>query len=280
VAVYRHDRRRRGTLVLVVITSLTLATLDERGSGIIDGVRTATRDVVAPVQDLADVAVQPTADFFDGLGRSGSLEAENARLRHRLEAARDALVRAKEDRARVKQLEEIADVPQVPAADTVTARVLSRSVGKLEKTFEIDRGRDDGLQVGMAVVVGKGTLVGQVIAASRSRATVRRIDDRRFVVGVRVVGKDTLGPLGILEGQSDSNLLRLSFLAGGASVEKDQAVVTAGLDDEPFPPDLPVGLVERATDRGLADPRDGLVRPSVDLDAIDVVRVLLIRVGK
>ena len=41
-------------LVLLVITSLALVSLDERGSGIINSARTAAQDVVSPLQDLAD----------------------------------------------------------------------------------------------------------------------------------------------------------------------------------------------------------------------------------
>ena len=59
VVVYRHDRRRRLTLVLLVITSLALISLDERGSGIIDSARTAAQDVVAPLQNARRRRDQP-----------------------------------------------------------------------------------------------------------------------------------------------------------------------------------------------------------------------------
>ena len=73
----RHDRRRRLTLVLLVITSLALVSLDERGSSIIDSARTAAQDVVSPVQDLADDVINPVSDWLDGLGRANELQDEN-----------------------------------------------------------------------------------------------------------------------------------------------------------------------------------------------------------
>jgi cell shape-determining protein MreC len=54
VVVYRQDRRRRLTLVLLVITSLVLISLDERGSAVLDSVRSAAQDVIAPVQGVVD----------------------------------------------------------------------------------------------------------------------------------------------------------------------------------------------------------------------------------
>jgi len=77
VVVYRQDRRRRLTLVLLVITSLVLITLDERGSGVFNSARSAAQDVVAPMQRALDSVIDPVAEFFDGLGRANELRDEN-----------------------------------------------------------------------------------------------------------------------------------------------------------------------------------------------------------
>jgi hypothetical protein len=72
VVVYRHDRRRRLTLALLVLTSLALITLDERGSGLINSARSAAQDVVSPVQQLADDVVNPASDWLSSIGRGNS----------------------------------------------------------------------------------------------------------------------------------------------------------------------------------------------------------------
>ncbi len=81
MAVYRQDRRRRLTLVLLIITSLVLITLDQQGTGVVSTLRSAAQDVVSPLQDVADRAISPASDFFDCLGRADELQAENERLR-------------------------------------------------------------------------------------------------------------------------------------------------------------------------------------------------------
>jgi cell shape-determining protein MreC len=73
MAVYRHDRRRRMTLVMLIITSLVLITLDQQGTGALGSIRTAAQDVISPLQDLADSAISPVSDFFDSLGRANEL---------------------------------------------------------------------------------------------------------------------------------------------------------------------------------------------------------------
>ena len=81
MAVYRQDRRRRITLVMLIITSLVLITLDQQGTGVVATLRSTAQDVISPLQDVADSAISPVTDFFDSLGRGNELEAENERLR-------------------------------------------------------------------------------------------------------------------------------------------------------------------------------------------------------
>ena len=75
-------------LVLLVITSLALVSLDERGSGIINSARTAAQDVVSPIQSLADDVFNPASDWLDGLGRANELQDQNEKLQRELDAAK------------------------------------------------------------------------------------------------------------------------------------------------------------------------------------------------
>src|SRR5262245_66483860 len=81
MAVYRQDRRRRITLVLLIVTSLALITFDQRDSGVVRSLRSVAQDVVSPIQGVADDAISPVTDFFDDIGQAGRLRDENAALR-------------------------------------------------------------------------------------------------------------------------------------------------------------------------------------------------------
>jgi len=99
VDITRYSRRRRLTLVLLIITSLALLSLDERGSGIINSARSAAQDVVSPIQDLADDVFNPAANWIDGLGRANELQDQNDQLRRELDAANAQLAAGKADQA-------------------------------------------------------------------------------------------------------------------------------------------------------------------------------------
>jgi rod shape-determining protein MreC len=278
VVVYRQDRRRRVTLALLVLTSLALISLDERGSGLIDSARTAAQGVVAPVQDGVDTVVSPVTDFFDNISRAGRLEDENRRLRRELAQARTQAAGAAIALARNQELEQLLDIPSVADYDGVVASVVAGETGNFSRTFRIDKGSTSGIGRGMPVVVG-GALVGRVASVARTNAIVQRLDDRSFGVGVQLIeSKNKLGPVGVATGRAASTtlLLRISVDSSAtetAVVKKDDLAVTAGTFAG-FPKGLPVGYVVRNLTSGGAAPQDGALRPIVDLDRLDVVKVL------
>ena len=82
MAVYRRPARSRFTLLLLVLTSITLLTLDYRGtgSGVVEAVKDGARDVFAPVQDVSDKVFSPVGNFVGGVLHYGDLKSENQRL--------------------------------------------------------------------------------------------------------------------------------------------------------------------------------------------------------
>lgn len=276
----RHDRRRRLTLVLLVVTSLALVSLDERGSGIIDSARSAAQDVVSPVQDLADDVINPVADWFDGLGRADEFRDENEKLRRELDAAKSEVASAKASLAELAQLKQILDLPDVADGDAVTAEVVGQGAGNFSRSLRISKGSSSGIVKGMPVVFGangKAALVGTVVRVSANESIVQRIDDGSFGVGAQLVQGSGAGPKGTVEGQRGSNLLRFSVIDDSATtvvLKKGDIAVTLGSENEPYPAGLAIGTVVRTVDSGGAVARDAALRPILDLDALTVVKVL------
>jgi len=263
-----------------VITSLALISVDERGSGIIDSARTAAQDVVSPLQTLADDVINPVADWFDGLGRANELQDQNEQLRRQLADARSEVAAAKGSAARLAELEQILDLPSIDDSTGITADVVSQGTGNFTRTFQISKGSNDGIVKGYPVVVGANNgaaLVGQVVTVSKSRAIVRRIDDRNFAVGAHLVQGTKFGPAGIATGQSGINLLRFSVIVDNATaavLNKGDVAVTLGGDKDLFPANLVIGTVVQKVGAGGAIARDADLRPIVDVDALTVVKVL------
>jgi rod shape-determining protein MreC len=277
VVVYRQDRRRRLTLVLLVITSLVLISLDERGSGLVDSARSVAQDVISPLQRVVDSAIDPVADFFDSLGRADELEAENAQLRDA-----NAKLRAEVDGAQAavsenERLRAIVDIPQIEDYDAIAATVETGSVDNFHRTWRIDKGSAKGIAVDMAVVAPGGVLVGRVQSVATNSAVIQRVDDRDFGAGAQLVQAGALGPIGAVRGIANNSLLsfQLSDTANaGTAIGKDDLVVTSGGAASIFPKGLPIGHVKKAVPATAAVARDTKVTPSVDLDEVDFVKIL------
>jgi len=275
VVVYQPDRRRRVVLVLLVLTALALISFDERGSSTIDTMRSSAADVIQPVRDASSNAFNPVTDWLDGLGRASELQSENQRLRRELAQAKTEAAAGAAARARVKELEDLFDLPQVEDYNGVVANVVGQGSG-FDRTFSIDKGSNAGIAKDMPVVVG-GALVGKVFRVTRGSAIIQRIDDRQFGVGAQIVEKSAFGPKGIALGQGDSTNLRFSPYADAAlvgTIKKGSVAITSGGFGDAYPRGLPIGTVVRDVIAGGSVARDAELRPIVDLDSLDVVKVL------
>lgn len=281
MVVYRRDTQRRSVLLLVVITSLILVTVDSRGNGLINSVKGVARDVIRPIQSVVDDAFTPVRDLFGGITDYGALRDENAKLKRDLDAAKGKLNRERAVGSQVSELEKLLDLPTIEDASGVAARVIGGAPGNFERTVQINKGTGKGVDVGQPVVAGSG-LVGKVTEASNSTATVTLIDSPGFGIGVRL---EKSNERGLAEGRTGERDMRLNFLskrlgpcAKNASpdtcISKGELVFTSAVENEAFPPDIPVAKV-----RGLEKPQGDLeytitLRPLVNLDDLTYVKIL------
>ncbi|MDP8953376.1 MAG: rod shape-determining protein MreC [Actinomycetota bacterium] len=273
MALSRRGGRSRLTLVFLILTSITVITLDFRGegAGLISSLRDGAADTLAPVRSAAASVLDPVGDALAGVTGYGDLEEENAALRARVaelegsglrgEAAQEELAEAR----RLLELDVAGDTPRV------NARVVSTPVSNFEQTVELDRGGDDGVAVGMPVVSGAG-LVGRVVGVSGSRSTVRLVTDPASAVGVRLTRSSEVA---VASGEGPGVALSLDFVDAEADVDILELVVTDGLDGNAFPPDIPVGRVTMAEAAPGELQRRVEVLPVADLAQLRLVSVLL-----
>ena len=272
MAVYRRTARPRFTLLLLVLTSITLITLDFRGqaSGVLSSVKSVGQDAFAPIQSAASAVTRPVGDFFQGIFHYGALEKENARLRQQLADSRAATLRAADAERERKSLLDLEKLGYIGDIPTVSARVVSLSLSDLDQTVQLDRGRNAGIAKGMPVVVGSG-LVGRVVSASLTRSTVLLVSDPGFAVGIRL---DPSGDVGVAHGQGQGKTLAMDPLAKDTPVTVGDVVTTSGLQQSIFPPQIPVGTVLSVTTDPGALLKSVRITPIVDLRRLTFVKVV------
>lgn len=272
MAVYRRPARSRFTLLLLVLTSVTLLTLDYRGSGAgaIAFVKDGVRDAFAPVQRTSDRVFAPVGNFVGGIVHYGDLEEENDRLREEIAEIRGGLYRADDAERERQALLDNLDLPTPEDIPRVDARVVSTNPSNFAFTVEIDKGTNAGIAEGMPVVTGAG-LVGEITDASRNRAVVQLVTDKTFSVGIRHA---ETGDIGVANGTGSLTGIDLDLIDPTTTVKKGDVVVTSGLQQSQFPPGIPVGKVKEFELRPNALQQDVTIAPVVDLRRLTFLTVL------
>ncbi|MGI8613383.1 MAG: rod shape-determining protein MreC, partial [Nocardioidaceae bacterium] len=170
------DRRRARTVAaLLVLTALSLLSVDQRlaGPSPLADLRSAVASTFGPMERGVAALASPRRWLDAGTDeRTAALEAEVDRLRAQLRTSTL-------DRARAAELDELLGLTSAGRYASVPARVVAASlVQGSERTVTIDVGSSDGVAADMTVINGDG-LVGRVLAATASTATVQLAIDPR-----------------------------------------------------------------------------------------------------
>ncbi len=237
---YGGDNRGRLLIIVLIVTSLFLITLDLRGVQVIDGLRTGTQTALTPVQKAGSWAISPLRNFLSdvtSLGRTRNkiekLQAENDKLRLSLQNRKNA-------DALLEQLKSVLDLAGTAGYKVVGAKVISQgSTTSFTQSITIDVGSNSGVRSNMTVLSGYG-LVGVVKYVYPNSALVQLASDPAFRIGARIAGSQKIG---ILSGQGTRRGV-LQLLDNRSYIKKGDVLLARGSQGgRPFVPGAPIGTV-------------------------------------
>lgn len=273
----RDTRRTRVLLALLLVTSISLITLDYRGgaSSPLNGLRSAAAAVFGPVEQVAAAIVGPVAGAVDGLSGLGDGRDEARRLRKENAELLRRLRTAEIDRSRVAELDSLLRVAGTGRYRVVPAQVIAVGAAQtFSWTVTIDAGTRDGVRPDMTVLNGDG-LVGRVKTSGPTTSTVLLAIDPESSVGVRLESSMEVG-FTTGQGLRDGSHLDLQLLDGQSTVERGDRMVTFGSQGAtPYVPGVPVGQVVRVRGTPGSQTRTAVVSPYVDFSALDLVGVVV-----
>ncbi len=268
--------RPRYTIVVLVLFSITVLTLDFRDVGIVQDARHAVGSALSPVQGAADFVATPFQNGWNGITNYTDLSDENRELQERVDELEGQIAQDEDVRVQYEQLLDTVDIPWVGSISTATARVIQQPASAFSHIVVIDKGSSVGIRVGMPVVTGAG-LVGQVVDVSSSRSSVQLLTDPEFRVGVRLASSQRFGTA---KGQGASRDLRIDTGIepdeDDADIPDDEVLTTSGIDDRSsFPASIPVGRVRRTAEANGGLTLEVFATPLADLGELSFVNVLL-----
>ncbi len=213
--------------------------------------------------------------YRSGLKKIDDLETENQRLKvdnDQFRATNQALRGVESENIRLKAALGYQDTSPFTL---VPARVIGRSPSNWWSTVIIDKGSQDLVDIGLAVVTPDG-LVGKVISLSPHSSSVLLISDENCKVAGSVESSKEQGIVRVeVHGQRTSNSIQptmtLNFLTRFAPLRAGQRVLTSGAGGI-YPPEILIGQISEFKSREL----DGqaTIEPSVDIAALSDVFVI------
>jgi rod shape-determining protein MreC len=222
-----------------LLFSLYILTSAARGNLKTDPIGPVLLWVMRPLQVGARTAADWAHEIQLTFSTVRSLRAENDKLNNRivqLEMEKNRLLEAEATNQRLRELLEFRS--QLPAG-SIIASIIANSASTWFQSCLLDKGSNDGVRKGMAVVTPLG-VVGQVVAVSARTAKVLLVTDPNSGVDVLVQRSRARG---ILSGSLDSGPV-LKYAKRSEDIQSGDRLITSGLDGV-FPKGLMVGTVSQ-----------------------------------
>jgi rod shape-determining protein MreC len=263
--------RSRLLLVLLLVSSLFLITLDLRGVNLASGIRSGVSTVISPVENLFTKVFSPVGNFASDVRNFGQSKKQITELNKQIDLLKAKQVLDEDMVSQLNQLRNVLDLAGSGGYQVVAARVINRgSTETFKETMTIDVGSRSGITKNMTVISESG-LVGVVKSVTSNSSIVLLMSDPTFKVGVRIAGTQSIG---VVSGQGGSTYLLQLLDATGEIKEGDALVARGSAGDRPFVPGVPVGIVTSVNSDASSITQNADVESSANLEKISVVAVV------
>jgi rod shape-determining protein MreC len=273
-------RPSRAVLLLLLLASFTLITLDARGGddSPLEPARSVMGDVLGPVENATAAAVRPFTAVPGFFRTTGGLRRDVARLEAENSQLKGALAGVSVDRNRAAELDGLLATSKTTGYALVPARVVAMGPAQsFSRTVTIDAGTRAGIRPDMTVLNNDG-LVGRVVRADRSTATVLLLVDQDSVVGGRLGSSMEVGLLRGRGAVGGDEKLDLDLVDPSATVNRDDVLVTWGSKKgAPYVAGVPIGRVTAVSSTPRQQSVQAVISPYVDFTSLDLVGVVVDR---
>jgi rod shape-determining protein MreC len=274
----QHQRPSRGVLALLLLASFTIITFDVRGGdrSPVEPLRTVAGNVFGPAEKATASVVRPFQAVPEFFTTTGSLQQEVRRLEAENATLRGQLATSSVARQRAAELDGLLERSADTGYALVPARVVAHGPAQsFSRTVTIDAGTSSGVDADMTVLNNDG-LVGRVIRADRSTATVLLIVDRDSVVGGRLGSNMEVGFLRGRGEVGNKGRLDLDLVDNAMTPGRDDVLVTWGSQNgAPYVSGVPIGRVTNVFSSPRQLSKRAVIEPFVSFSSLDLVGVVV-----
>lgn len=272
--------RHKSIVTLIAFSLFCIISLSVQGGGVtvtFEGVMSA---IVTPFSRGYKAVENGVGHLFSGFEDTDTLRDELRKTQARLSKYEsmqiDVLqVELAELKAENEKLRSILGFRERVRYNNIAAQIISKDPDNWFRTLVINKGSDDGVNINMPVIAyqnGQSVVVGKIAEVRGSISRVQPVIAPDIKIGVKL--SETKIP-GLLSGYSyNSDYCVVNYISRAIQTKKGDLILTSGQAGV-FPPELPVGTVER-TELSESNPYQKIiVKPLIDYSLLEEVFVLL-----
>lgn len=271
----RSARRRGAAYVALLVASLLLLTVSS--NPFVRDLQNGLAFAFKPFQVAVDGVAADVRSIFGTIVEIDQLRKENAALREENDQLEAEARTAAELRRENEALTALLQLRNGLEYQTTAVTVIARESSEVRRTVVVDRGEDDGIEVGDIVISRGGALAGRIVEVGPNFAHVALISDSTStVIGQLSVAGVTGKVTGT--GQERGELI-MADVDATAEVSLGEEVFTAGIElgvgiRSPYPKGLLIGQVVDVE----GDPNEVVqtvfLEPAAPLDRLEYLLVI------
>jgi rod shape-determining protein MreC len=262
--------QRGGTLLfLLFFVLLAAVTLVLDRANRLQPAKDLVAQVAAPLQEVLASVTRGVTDLREFFVDVEECRAENEDLQLMVDQLIIENVRLREAEIENVNLRAQLNFKQAnPSFELLSAQVIGRDPSNLAGYLIIDRGREEGVAVGMPVLTDRG-LVGRVTETAPHSSKVLLITDPSSSANALIQESRATG---VVQGSVAQGLV-MRYIQQTEEVEPGDLVLTSGLGGN-FPTRLIIGQVTSVVKKDVELFQEAEIRPSVDFGRLEMVMVL------
>jgi rod shape-determining protein MreC len=234
-----HPREQNTLIRTLFLVSLSVALMfiDQRFNHL-EVVRSNISLVLSPIRYLVSLPVITSNWANEWLSSHTDILNENAVLKADGRILNARLQKMQVLQAENTRLRNMLGSSRKLADQVIVAELLSVDQNPYRQLIEINKGTNDGVTLGLAVIDDFG-IMGQVIHVNQYTSTTILISDPEHAIPVQFIRSGTRS---VAFGNGSVDQLELRYLPATADIEVSDELVTSGLGGR-FPADYPVATV-------------------------------------
>lgn len=240
------------TLVVISLSMISSGSVSEIG-----GFRTLIVGTLGSLQNA-----------FSWIPNPGSMKSENKALRELNAELSTEVIRMREASLENERLRNMLRVRDNDEYELIAAEVVGKSVIELRNYLTINKGKNQGVQRGMAARTDAG-LVGLVIAANTNYSMIEMLTNRNVRVSAKI---QESGYDGILSWAGGTDFF-LERIPKRHKVSRGEMLITSNLSNR-FPPNIPIGRVADVQDDKTTLFLSIRIRPFVNFASLEEVFIV------